>query len=159
MHSFHSNLQLSILKRTIPIATVRLAAVCFLSRARAPAPTPTIDSSPPVVVKTVPEAGSVSVPPGEFEIKVTFSKPMADQSWSWSTAWKDSSPEGVGKPGYEADGKTSALKVRPEPNKTYGDWINSQPFTGFKDRQGHAAVPYRSRFTLRRIERPVRRQS
>jgi len=34
------------------------------------------------------------------------------------------------------------LKVKLEPNKTYGYWINSQNFHGFKDPQGHSAVPY-----------------
>jgi len=90
----------------------------------------------------VPEAGTKDVPPGEFEIKVTFSKDMTDQSWSWATAWKDSSPEGIGKPHYEADHRTCVLKVRLEPNTTYGWWINSQNFHGFKDTQGHSAVPY-----------------
>jgi hypothetical protein len=101
-----------------------------------------VDSLPPVVVKAVPEAGSMEVSPGAVEIRVTFSKPMTDQSWSWSSAWKDSTPEASGKPGYEADGKTCVLKVKLEPNKTYGYWINSEKFHGFKDRQGHAAVPY-----------------
>jgi hypothetical protein len=62
-----------------------------------------IDSIAPVVVKTVPEAGSKDVSPGTVEIRVTFSKPMMDQSWSWATVWKDSNPEIVGKPRYEAD--------------------------------------------------------
>ncbi len=38
-----------------------------------------IDSFAPVVVKTVPEAGSKDVPPGEYEVKITFSKEMTDQ--------------------------------------------------------------------------------
>jgi RNA polymerase sigma-70 factor (ECF subfamily) len=101
-----------------------------------------IDSIAPVVVKTVPEAGSKNVSPGEVEIKVTFSKEMTDQSWSWSSAWKDSTPEGTEKQHYEADHKTCVLKVKLEPNKTYGYWINSQNFHGFKDQQGHSAVPY-----------------
>ena len=101
-----------------------------------------VDSMAPVVVKTVPEAGSKDMAPGEVEIKVKFSKEMMDQSWSWSSAWKDSSPESVGKPKYEADQKTCVLKVKLEPNKTYGYWINSQNFHGFKDQQGHSAVPY-----------------
>jgi len=45
-----------------------------------------IDNFAPVVVKTVPEAGSKDVPPGEYEVKITFSKEMTDQSWSWSSA-------------------------------------------------------------------------
>ena len=101
-----------------------------------------IDSIAPVVVKTVPEAGTKDVAPGEVEIKVTFSKEMTDQSWSWSSAWKDSVPESVGKPKYEADHKTCVMRVKLDPNKTYGYWINSQNFHGFKDTQGHTAVPY-----------------
>ena len=101
-----------------------------------------IDSVAPVVTRTVPEAGSKEVSPGVVDIRVSFSKPMTDQSWSWSSAWKDSVPESVGKPKYEADHKTCVLKVKLEPNKTYGYWINSQNFHGFKDQQGHPAVPY-----------------
>lgn len=101
-----------------------------------------IDSMAPVVVKTVPEAGSKEVAPGETEIRVTFSKPMTDKSWSWSTAWKDSDPTAVGKPHYDADHRTCVLKVKLEPGKTYGYWINSQNFHGFQDAQHHPAVPY-----------------
>lgn len=103
---------------------------------------PTVDSQPPVVVKTVPESGAKDVAPGVMEIKVTFSKEMADNSWTWSTAWKDSSPESVGKPRYEAGHKTCVLKVKLEPGKTYGYWLNSQKFMSFRDKQGRAAVPY-----------------
>ena len=49
-----------------------------------------IDAFAPVVVKTVPEAGTKNVPPGEFEVKITFSKEMTDQSWSWCSAWQTS---------------------------------------------------------------------
>jgi hypothetical protein len=101
-----------------------------------------MDSMPPVVIKTVPESGTKDVAPGEVEIKVTFSKEMMDGSWSWSTAWKDSSPEMVEKPKYDADHKTCVLKVKLEPNKTYGYWLNSQNFHNFKDKESHAAVPY-----------------
>jgi hypothetical protein len=101
-----------------------------------------IDSIAPVVVKTIPEAGTKNVPPGEYEIKITFSKEMEDKSWSWSTAWKDSSPDFIGKPHYDADQKTCVVKVKLEPNKIYGFWLNSQQFHNFKDVQGHPAVPY-----------------
>jgi len=99
-------------------------------------------TAPPVVVQTFPEAGRQDVAPGETEIKVTFSKDMADQSWSWCTAWSDSNPENLGKPHYDADHRTCILKVKLEPNKTYGWWINRQRFNGFQDPQGHTAVPY-----------------
>jgi RNA polymerase sigma-70 factor (ECF subfamily) len=101
-----------------------------------------IDSAMPVVVKTIPEAGTADVSPGVVEIKITFSKEMADNSWSWSSAWQSSTPEIVGKPKYEADHKTCVLKVKLEPNKTYGYWLNSSKFTNFKDAKGNSAVPY-----------------
>ncbi|MCL2641006.1 MAG: Ig-like domain-containing protein, partial [Phycisphaerales bacterium] len=101
-----------------------------------------IASMPPVVVKTVPEAGATNVPPGEVEIRVTFSKEMRDKSWSWATAWKDSTPETVEPPRYEADRKTCVVKVKLEPGKTYGFWLNSENFGNFKDKDGRSAVPY-----------------
>ena len=101
-----------------------------------------IDSIAPVVVKTMPEAGTKDVPPGEYEIKVTFSKEMMDKSWSWSTAWENSDPQGIGSPHYSDDHKTCTFKVKLEPGKTYGYWLNSQNFHNFKDAQGHPAVPY-----------------
>jgi hypothetical protein len=101
-----------------------------------------IESMPPVVIKTVPESGVKDVAPGEMEIKVTFSKEMANGSWSWSTAWENSTPEIIGKPKYEADHKTCVLKVKLEPNKTYAWWLNSGNFHNFKDSKGHASVPY-----------------
>ena len=101
-----------------------------------------IDSMPPVVVKTVPEAGSRDVAPGVVEIRVTFNKEMMDKSWSPSSAWQDSTPAMVGEPKYETDRKTWVIKVKLEPGKTYGYWLNSQKFANFKDAQGHSAVPY-----------------
>jgi hypothetical protein len=74
-----------------------------------------IQDLPPVVVKTIPESGSADIPPGEYEIKVTFSKEMTDGSWSWCSAWDDSEPTGLEKPHYEADLKTCAIKVRNGP--------------------------------------------
>jgi hypothetical protein len=101
-----------------------------------------IDTIAPVVVKTVPEAGKKDIPPGDFEIKITFSKEMTDQSWSWCMAWKDSTPDSNDKPHYDADKRTCIFKVKLEPNKTYGYWINNQNFHGFADAAGHPAVPY-----------------
>lgn len=53
----------------------------------------TLEAVPPVVVKTVPEAGAKDVDPKLTEIKVTFSKDMTDKSWSWSTLTKESFPK------------------------------------------------------------------
>ena len=47
-----------------------------------------LEAAPPVVVKTLPVAGSQGIDPALSEISVTFSKPMTDRSWSRST-WGD----------------------------------------------------------------------
>ena len=125
-------------KQLLATLMIGTACQCALITARAQS----IDDLAPVVVKTVPEAGLKDVAPGVVELRATFSKEMADKSWSWSTAWQDSSPEMVEKPYYDKDHKTCVIKVKLEPNKTYGYWLNSQNFHNFKDRQGHAAVPY-----------------
>jgi Bacterial Ig-like domain len=122
------------------LATLLIGAVCQFAPQSVHAQD--VDSIAPVVVKTVPEAGTKDVSPGEYEIKTTFSKEMKDKSWSWSTVWQDSAPEFIGKPHYDADQKTCTVKVKLEPNKTYGFWLNSQQFHGFQDTQGHPAVPY-----------------
>jgi len=121
------------------IAIIAAAALCGLAQnIRAQ----DIDSFAPVVVKTVPEAGSKDVPPGEYEVRITFSKEMVDQSWSWASAWENSDPQSLGKPHYEADHKTCVMKVKLEAGKTYGWWINSPKFHGFQDTQHHPAIPY-----------------
>jgi RNA polymerase sigma-70 factor (ECF subfamily) len=102
----------------------------------------TLESVPPVVVKTVPEAGAGDIDPQLTEIKVTFSKEMQDGSWSWSTLSKESFPELNGKPKYLDDKRTCVLPVKLEPGKTYAIWANSQKFRNFKDAGGRPAVPY-----------------
>ncbi len=101
-----------------------------------------VKTMPPVVVKTVPEAGDTKVDPATTEIRVTFSKPMTDKSWSWSQISNETFPQGTGKPHYLKDGKTCLLPVKLEPGKTYVLWLNSQKFRNFKDKDGQPAVPY-----------------
>jgi Bacterial Ig-like domain len=125
-------------KLLFTIIIVAAAALC----GRAQTAAPDVDAIAPVVVKTVPEAGSKEVPAGDLEIKVTFSKEMTDQSWSWCAAWQNSEAKSVGQPHYEADHKTCVLKVKLEPGKTYGWWINSQKYQAFRDTQNRPAVPY-----------------
>jgi hypothetical protein len=103
----------------------------------------TLESVPPVVVKTVPEAGAAEVDPKLTEIKVTFSKDMQDGTWSWSTLSKESFPTVDGKPKYLKDKRTCVLPVKLEPGKTYAIWVNSgEKFRDFKDTDGRSAVPY-----------------
>jgi RNA polymerase sigma-70 factor (ECF subfamily) len=67
---------------------------------------------------------------------------MIDGGWSWSTAWADSAPESLGEPAYLDDDRTCVLRVRLEPGRTYGWWLNSDRFQHFQDQQGRPAVPY-----------------
>ena len=123
--------------------------VCLLGAARGDEKL-SVQGVPPVVVKTVPEAGASEVDPALTEIKVTFSKEMADQSWTWSTAAKDSTPQTTGKPHYLDDKRTCVLPVKLKPGTTYGYWLNSQNFHGFQDSSGKAAVPYLLVFETRK---------
>lgn len=102
----------------------------------------TLESVPPVVVKTVPAAGADDVDPKVTEIKVTFSKDMQDGTWSWASLSKESFPEMNGKPKYLDDKRTCVLPVKLEPGRTYAIWVNSEQFTNFKDADGRSAVPY-----------------
>lgn len=107
----------------------------------------TLETAPPVVVKTVPVAGATSVDPALTELRVTFSKRMHDGSWSWSTWGEENFPEIVGQIHYDSDMQTCVLPVRLEPGKFYATWLNSEKFRNFKDASGQPAVPYLLTFT------------
>ena len=104
---------------------------------------PSVASMPPVVVKTVPQAGDTAVDAATVkEIRVTFSKKMTDKSWSWSQISDDTFPKVTGDIRYADDGKTCICPVALEPGKTYVSWLNSEKFHNFKDADGLPAVPY-----------------
>jgi RNA polymerase sigma-70 factor (ECF subfamily) len=126
--------------KRMAIGFVALVSGVLGVAARADDVTP--ESFPPVVVKTVPEAGTADVDPKLTEIKVTFSKDMLDGSWSWVTHMKASFPKEDGKPKYLADKRTCVLPVKLEPGKTYALWLNSDKLGNFKDTDGRPAVPY-----------------
>ena len=95
---------------------------------------------PPVVVKTVPQAGDTQVDPSITEIRGTFSKKMTTgKNYSWAGA-EDSWV--TGKPRWLADGKTCVLPVKLELGKTYVVWLNSPSFRNFRDSRGQSAIPY-----------------
>jgi hypothetical protein len=124
------------------VMVILIALVGGPSGAAGQADDVTLESVPPVVVKTVPEAGAGDVDPKIAEIRVTFSKDMRDGAWSWSTLSKESFPKMDGKPKYLADKRTCVLPVKLEPGKTYAIWLNSEKFGNFKDTDGRSAVPY-----------------
>jgi RNA polymerase sigma factor (sigma-70 family) len=97
----------------------------------------------PVVVKTVPVAGTEDVDPGIKEVRVTFSKEMMDKSWSWATdTGHGAFPEIGGEIHYDKDNKTCILPCKLQPGTTYAVWINVDRFMNFKDVAGRPAVPY-----------------
>jgi len=131
------------IKFAAPALCLLLAgAAPFLLGSAARADEPSLESAPPVVVKTVPPAGATDVDPSLTQIRVTFSKPMEDGSWSWSTWGEDTFPELIGKPHYLPDGRTCVIYVKLQPDKFYASWLNSERFHNFKDRSGKSAVPY-----------------
>lgn len=85
-----------------------------------------VASLPPVVVETHPVSAARDVEPGKVEIRVRFSKEMADGSWSWYTAWENSTPEFIGEPAYESDRRTCVTNAKLEPGRTYAFWLNSE---------------------------------
>jgi RNA polymerase sigma-70 factor (ECF subfamily) len=102
----------------------------------------TVEATPPVVVKTVPTAGTTNVDAKTTEIQVTFSKEMMDKSWSWSQLSDETFPKIIGKPKYLEDKRTCVVAVKLEADKTYAIWLNSENFHNFKDADGRSAVPY-----------------
>jgi hypothetical protein len=106
-----------------------------------------LESASAVVIGTMPIAGAVDVDPSLTEITVTYSKPMKDGRWSWSTWSKETFPETTGKPHYLADSRTCVLPVKLEPGKFYATWLNSDRFKNFQDASGRPAVPYLLTFT------------
>lgn len=101
-----------------------------------------IENMPPVVVKTVPQSGDSNVDSNLSEIKVTYSKDMADGSWSITQVAKENFPQIKEKPKYLADKRTCVMKVSLEPNKTYAIWLNTERYKNFKDTNQSSAIPY-----------------
>jgi RNA polymerase sigma-70 factor (ECF subfamily) len=102
-----------------------------------------VKEMPPVVVRTVPQAGDTEVDAGKVtEIRVTFSKDMMDKSWSWTQISDETFPKTNGEVRYDKDRRACILPVKLEAGKTYVLWLNSEQFHNFKDADGQSAVPY-----------------
>jgi len=105
---------------------------------------------PPVVVETFPASGATGVDPALTELRVTFSKPMREGSWSWTIWSEENFPEMTGPPRFLADGQTCVLPVKLKPGKLYATWLNSEQHADFKDTNGRPAVPYLLIFETRK---------
>jgi RNA polymerase sigma-70 factor (ECF subfamily) len=97
---------------------------------------------PAVVVDVVPPLGAVDVDPSLREIRITFSKKMADKSWSLTEGSKYAIPKVRGEIHYDKDRRTCVIPVALEPGKTYAWGVNSERFRNFKDTDGRPASPY-----------------
>jgi RNA polymerase sigma-70 factor (ECF subfamily) len=128
--------------RTLSFFIIAIIVIVANSALADEQPPISLDSVPPVVVKTVPAAGADDVDPGLNTIRVTFSKKMRDGSWSWVQMSKDTFPTMRGKPRYLKDGRTNVLDVTLKPNQTYAIWLNTDKFQNFVDTEGRPAVPY-----------------
>ena len=113
-----------------------------------------VESAPPVVIRTVPTAGVNEVDPTITELRVTFSKTMKDDNWLWTTWGQENFPRLMGKPKYLADGRTCVVQVKLEPGKFYATWLNSEQHKNFKDTAGRPAVPYLLTFTTAAAKAP-----
>ncbi len=116
--------------------------------ARADTPV-SVATLPPSVVQTWPAAGTTDVDPSLKEIRVQFSKDMADGRWSWVQVSSDTFPTPNGDPRYAADKRNCTLPVSLKPDMTYVVWVNSDRYTNFRDVQGLVAVPYQLAFHTR----------
>ncbi len=108
-----------------------------------------VRNAPPVVVQTIPAAGSTDVDPATTQIQVTFSKSMTNHSWSWVRLDQDSFPTIIGEPRYLESQRDCVVDVKLEPNKTYAIWLNHNQFGNFRDAAGQSAIPYLLAFKTR----------
>ena len=139
-------------KQTKQIIGITLAATVFAFVAVAQSASQiSVKTMPPSVVKTVPPAGATDVDPALKELSFTFSKDMANGSWSACQISDETFPkDGDGKMHYLADKRTCVMPVKLEPGKTYVIWLNRGQFQNFRDTQRNSSVPYLLVFQTRK---------
>ena len=108
---------------------------------------------PAFVVETQPRLGDVEVDAAAIkEIRIVFSKPMTDRSWSLNQGNVYAFPESAGPMHYLADRRTCVVPVKLEPGKTYAMGINGGRFNNFKDAGGTPALPSSLAFRTRKVK-------
>jgi RNA polymerase sigma-70 factor (ECF subfamily) len=132
------NLNLLVLAITLMVSNVVLAGESTTNVGSI-----SVETMPPVVVKTFPQAGDTNVDPDIGEIRVTFSKDMmTEEMWSWVKVSNDTFPELTGNVRYLSDKRTCVAPVKLERGKTYAIWFNSNQFNAFRDKNNNPAIPY-----------------
>lgn len=102
-----------------------------------------LETQPPSVVKTVPQAGAIAVDPALEEVTVTFSKDMkTNRMWAVCQISKESFPETSGQIYYRPDQRTCVIPVKLQPGRTYALWFNRGQFNSFRDTENNPSVPY-----------------
>jgi hypothetical protein len=91
----------------------------------------------PRVTSIEPANGATEVDPSTSAIRITFDRPMQDDSWS-VTGSAPQLPPADGKPSYDAAHKVFTMPVKLEPGKTYRFGLNGPNQSGFKSEEGMA---------------------
>lgn len=105
-----------------------------------------MSAASPIVTETFPRSGATDVDPSLNELRVTFSKPMMDESWSWCQTTYPF-PKSDGPIHYDEACRTCSMPVKLEPNTRYEMNINSPRHQNFKDPEGRSAPPFVFVFT------------
>jgi hypothetical protein len=93
----------------------------------------------PKVVRIEPENGADDVDPGLEEIKITFSEPMTDRSWS-VTGGGENFPD-IKSIYYTKACTVLVIKVKLKPGWSYRFGINSPSYKNFKSKKGIPVEP------------------
>jgi len=113
---------------------------------QAPASTPADNSSPPIIVKTIPAIGATNVDPNLKRIEVVFDQDMA-RGYSWTGGGPDYPPMPPGAKPKWLDKRTCILPVELNAGHYYRVGINSKSYHGFSSIHGVAALPAALFFT------------
>jgi hypothetical protein len=107
--------------------------------------TVTLSKEPPHVVSTFP-AGGASVAPGVLVLRVTYSQPMFDESWSYVSTPDGAYPDCAPTPRLLDDKKSFALICRVSPKTSYALWLNHGAYANFVNRGRRKADAYELKF-------------
>lgn len=102
----------------------------------------------PKVVATSPAEGSV-IPPGPFELSVTFDQPMAERSYSFVQIRSATFPTCAPEVRQSADRRTFTMRCDALAGSRYEIWFNSPPYMNFHAQSGASAQPQQLLFSTR----------
>lgn len=101
---------------------------------------------PPRVVSTNPEQGA-RLTAGRTTIRITFSRPMKRQSYSFVALDPKTYPDCAKTPRQSADNRSFELDCTLKPGRSYEIGLNWGRFHNFRSMDGSIAMPMVLRFT------------